>query len=241
MSGSSYWLAFGDIHDDNSRFSRIPELDGAAGVIITGDITLYGGARQAERALEGIAARVPVVLAQIGNMDRDEVTAWLEKKGWNLHARAKELFPGVMALGVGCSPPTPFNTPSEHPEARLDEWMEQARAEALTLHEATAGAQGPGRGAPVLVLVSHTPPYATACDRLHSGAPAGSHAVRAFIEKHQPALCLCGHIHESRGEDHIGATHVINPGTLGDGGYSIIRQTETTGRPGVRGELRTLP
>ena len=121
MSDAPYWLAFGDIHDDLSRLAEIPEIAGAGGVIVTGDITLFGGIRQALRALEPIAARVPRLLGQIGNMDKDEVTGCLEERGWNLHGRARELFPGVFALGVGCSPPTPFGTPSEHPESRLGE------------------------------------------------------------------------------------------------------------------------
>lgn len=233
MADTAYWLAFGDIHDDIARLDDIPELNGAAGVIVTGDMTLGGGIRQAARVLEPIAGRVPLLYAQIGNMDRDEITGWLEDRGWNLHARARELFPGVMALGVGCSPFTPFGTPSEHSESRLGEWMEQAYAEALR----TAGENT----APVLALISHTPPQATACDRLGSGAPVGSMAVREFIEKRKPAVCLCGHIHESRAEDHIGGTHIINPGTLGAGGYIVLRQTAQGGRRGIAAELKGLP
>lgn len=205
----------------------IPELSGASGILVTGDITLGGGIHQAARVLEPIAERCPVLLAQIGNMDRDEVTGWLEQKGWNLHGRAKALFPGVMAIGVGCSPFTPFGTPSEHSESRLAAWMDEALEEALSCNN---------RASPVLVLVSHTPPQATACDRLGTGAPAGSTAVREFIELRKPAICLCGHIHESRAEDHIGPTHIINPGTLGNGGYVVLRRTGG----GVSAELKIL-
>ena len=150
----------------------------------------------------------------------------MKKKG-GLHARARELFPGVMAVGVGCSPFTPFGTPSEHPESQLAAWMEEARAEAVALC---------GDQHPTLVLVAHAPPHATACDRLSSGAPVGSTAVRAFIETHKPALCLCGHIHESRAEDHIGPTHIINPGNFGGGGYVVLRRV----KDGVAAELKTL-
>jgi Icc-related predicted phosphoesterase len=42
---------------------------------------------------------------------------------------------------------------------------------------------------------------------------AGSAAIRREVEKHQPLLHLCGHIHESRGTTRIGRTVVINPGS----------------------------
>lgn len=285
MSDLPYWLAFGDIHDDISRFDDIPELDGAKGVIVTGDMTLGGGAKQALRVLEPIAARVPLLLAQIGNMDRGEVTACLDQRGWNLHARAREIFPGVFALGVGASPFTPFGTPSEYPESQLAAWMDEALQEALRLAgktgpgastdastggapgsdpgSAPGGAPGIGAGAspgsdpgagdgadngcgkevdelPPLLLVSHTPPHATACDRLHNGTPVGSTAVRDFIQKYQPEICLCGHIHESRAEDRLGRTLVINPGTLSAGGYVLLRCEQASARPRLTAELKVL-
>ncbi len=233
-----FWVAFGDIHDDITLLDAVPELEGAGGVIVTGDITLGGGVRQAERVLAPIAGRSRLLFAQIGNMDRAEVTDWLEKKGWNLHARARELFPGVMALGVGCSPFTPFGTPSEYPEARLAEWMDAALAEAAGLCPEPDAAV---LQMPRLVLVAHTPPLNTACDRLTNGQHVGSTAVRAFIETHQPDLCLCGHIHESRGEDRIGRTQVVNPGTLSSGGYAVISQREVEGELRVVAQLKLLP
>lgn len=45
-------------------------------------------------------------------------------------------------------------------------------------------------------------------------APAGSTAVRAAIEEHQPMLGLHGHIHEGRGETKIGRTLCVNPGSV---------------------------
>lgn len=236
MSDAPYWLAFGDIHDDVARFSDIPELDGASGIIVTGDITLGGGTRQAARVLEPIAEKTRLLLAQIGNMDRAEVTGWLDGKGWNLHAKARMLAPGVIAMGVGCSSFTPFGTPSEFPESQLTEWMEQAHAEAERLRELEKN--GADASVPALVLVAHMPPHASACDRLQSGAPVGSTAVREFIERRQPDICLCGHIHESRAEDRIGKTHVINPGTLRSGGYVILRCGQ--GAPRVTAELKVL-
>jgi len=65
-----------------------------------------------------------------------------------------------------------------------------------------------------LVVVSHVPPKDTVADRLFSGEHVGSTVLRRFIEEVRPDLCLCGHIHESVGSDHLGATLVCNPGAL---------------------------
>ena len=230
-----FWIAFGDIHDDLTRLRDIPDVEKAAGVLLNGDLTLGGGVKQAERVLAAVRKRTLVCYAQIGNMDRPEITDYLEQGGNNLHGRAKELFPGVYAVGVGASPFTPFGTPSEFPESRLAEWLEQSLKEAETLWaEASPSTL---RETPRLVLVSHTPPQATACDRLHNGTPVGSSSVRAFIEEHQPDLCLCGHIHEAKGVDRLGKTVIINTGTLGSGGYAVL--TRPTPNGPVVAELRS--
>jgi len=52
-------------------------------------------------------------------------------------------------------------------------------------------------------------------------APGVQELVREFIEKHQPDLCICGHIHESRNKDQIGKTLILNPGSI-DRGYVLI-------------------
>jgi Icc-related predicted phosphoesterase len=70
------------------------------------------------------------------------------------------------------------------------------------------------------VLVSHSPPYGTACDLIAARAHVGSRALRAFVEAHQPPLVLSGHIHESprvsaAWRDTIGRTIVVNPGQFG--------------------------
>ncbi|MDR0339056.1 MAG: metallophosphoesterase family protein [Desulfovibrio sp.] len=234
MAQNGCWLVFGDVHDDIARLDEIPELADAVGAIVSGDITFAGGSARALRVLEPVAARVPRLLAQIGNMDKAEVTGVLDGRGWNLHARARELFPGIVALGVGGSTPTPFNTPSEFSEEDMRGFLERGLAEARVL-SAQSGEIGAS-----LVLVSHTPPRGTACDRLGNGASAGSSAVRAFIEERRPALCLCGHIHEARARDRIGNTLIINPGTLSDGGYVVLRREDGPAGPRPVAELKIL-
>lgn len=221
--GGQLWIAVGDIHDDTGGFERIPELDQADGLIITGDLTMTGGARQAEKVMEALNRRNLPVLAQIGNMDRPEVDAWLSKKGCNLHGAALELTPEVAIFGAGGSTFTPSGTPSEFPESDFAGWLEKAWRKA--------------RAYPATILISHNPPKDTICDQINPTLHVGSTAVREFIEECQPDVCICGHIHEGVGVDHIGRTVIINPGPLAQGGYVLLRVEG----PKVTAELRSIP
>lgn len=220
------WIVIGDIHDDPKNFARIPELDEADGLIISGDLTITGGPKQAERVIFALREAMPregmPIFAQIGNMDRPEVDTWLTKQGWNIHTQVKELSPDVAIFGVGGSSFTPFGTPSEFPESDFAAWLEASWIKA--------------RQFPLRVLVSHNPPLNSACDLIPSGAHVGSPAVREFIEEAQPDVCLCGHIHEARALDRIGRCQVLNPGALAQGGYGLLRYE--AGR--LLAELRVL-
>jgi uncharacterized protein len=72
------------------------------------------------------------------------------------------------------------------------------------------------------VFVPHAPPERTACDRLRDGRHVGSAVVRSFVERAQPDLVLCGHVHESRGMDTIGKAQVVNPGPAAAGHYALV-------------------
>lgn len=130
--------------------------------------------------LEKLTRYNPVIYAQIGNMDRAEVTDWLAKQGWNTHLCVRELAPGVALMGLGGSTFTPFGTPSEFPESRFADWLELMWREARTYRH--------------VVLSVHTPPHDTLCDIVGDGIHVGSSAVRDFILDAQPDVCLCGHI-----------------------------------------------
>jgi len=66
-----------------------------------------------------------------------------------------------------------------------------------------------------VILVTHQPPYKTKLDKIY-GEYSGSKSIRKFIEKNQPAYCICGHIHENENKsDKIGETIIINPGPDG--------------------------
>lgn len=205
---STYWIAIGDVHNDTAKLAGINDLAGAAGVIVSGDLTFLGGTEDAQQVLHSIAGQAKIIAAQIGNMDKPEVTGLLQKQSINLHGKAIKVHPALTLIGVGGSNKTPFNTPSEFSEDEIAALLQEALSIAGDYEN--------------LILVAHTPPLNTECDRLANGGHAGSSAVREFIEKVQPAVCLCGHIHEARGMDMIGNTPIINTGAFADGGYAKI-------------------
>lgn len=212
MAGETYWIGIGDIHDDVATVQRLvalPEVAAAAGILVSGDLTVKGDAADAKPVLEALRRAGPVVMAQIGNMDRAGVDAYLTEQGVNIHATGRVTPGGVGIFGVGWSTPTPFGTPSEAGEERIAAWLEAA-------HAAVADCRH-------LLLVCHTPPHGTATDVVGDGVHVGSTAVRDFIERVQPEVCLTGHIHEARAVDRIGRTEIVNPGALSGGGYARIR------------------
>lgn len=80
------------------------------------------------------------------------------------------------------------------------------------------------------IYVTHTPPYNTALDRMRT-KHIGSHALRSFIEQHQPPLTLHGHIHEAprlsqRYVEQLSATWCVNPGSERDNFSVVVFDTD---------------
>lgn len=211
-TAEKFWIGFGDIHEDLSLLSDIPNLSAADGVIISGDITNRGDTRRASELLDEVFRINSNIYAQIGNMDRPEVTSYLDEKGWNIHARGKQLAEDIGIMGVGYSTPTPFMTPSEVSDDKLAQWLNEGYEQVKHLMK--------------LILVAHDPPFGSKAAQLPSGENVGNRSVLEFIQRVQPDICLTGHIHEAESEDFIGRTKILNPGMLGMGGYVLIRLQE---------------
>jgi len=65
------------------------------------------------------------------------------------------------------------------------------------------------------IMVTHVHPSGSLIERFTHFFP-GSGAVRDAIERFQPDLALCGHVHEAEGiEEKIGKTKLINVGRHG--------------------------
>jgi Icc-related predicted phosphoesterase len=120
---------------------------------------------------------------------------------------------GHQLASTGWSNRTPWDTYREEDEPQLAERIEKVVSAVTAPPERT-------------IFSFHCPPYGSGLDEApeltedmrlkHAGrapVPLGSTAVRDAIERHQPALSLHGHIHESRGNARLGRTLCINPGS----------------------------
>lgn len=167
----------------------------------------------AEERLAGTDIRLYVMLGNDDEPALDEVLA-----ASPLHVTCEdlpvELREGLQMLSCGMANPTPWASPREMPEDELAAHLERLAGEL----------EDPSRA----VFNLHVPPKGTAIDQapelddtlkpvVRGGSvamtSAGSAAVRALIERHQPLVALHGHIHESRGAVRVGRTVCINPGS----------------------------
>ena len=202
-------VSFGDVHMAVSPMAKIAvELATADLVILSGDLTNFGGCADVRRVLAAVRSYCPAVLALPGNLDRPEVVHFLHNEEIDLHGTHRR-FENLEIFGCGGSNITPFHTPLEYQDEELGTLLAQAVAEVSE--------------APWRLMVCHTPPYATRLDRLTNGAPVGSQAVRQFIAQRQPHVCITGHIHESPGVDFIGRTKILNAGPFSAGGYIVVQ------------------
>ena len=202
-----------DVHD---RFDAVPralaEIGPMDALVVGGDITNFGTPGDAERAIELWRPLAPRLLAVAGNMDSPAIDARLVDLGVSLDGRGVVL-EDVGIAGVSAAPLSPLHTPHEIPDEELG-------------RRAAAGLAG-ARDGRIRIFCPHAPPHGTACDRLRSGEHVGSPALRALVEQEQPDLVLCGHIHESRGEDTIGASRIVNPGPVASGHYALVETGDT--------------
>ncbi len=183
------------------------ELARADVVVIAGDITNFGNADAAEQMIAPIRLLNPNVVAVPGNCDTRDVQEYLTRQGINIHGRSVGMNQTIF-LGLGGLLPCSGRTPNEMQESVLKSCLD------------TLTSSLPDRTRPV-IFVTHQPAYGTRLDQTTDGRHTGSHALRAFIEQHQPLLAVSGHIHEARGTDRIGQTVCVNPGAFKDGWYAL--------------------
>lgn len=163
----------------------------------TSDLIVVSGDLECSEAVEVLeeASKKVRVLAVPGNMDNPFISRMLESKGLNLDGKHVTIKEYVFA-GVGG-----LNVKASI--RMLEEDLEDV-----------------GR---VDFLISHLPPKNTKVDKALGFIHAGSSEVRRFVEKWRPKAVFCGHIHESRGLDHVGETLIVNAGPLGvDGSYAVV-------------------
>ena len=199
-----------DIHGDMNAIKKISEeIVSADLVLIAGDITHFGTAGDAEKIIAEFMNLNSSILTVPGNCDDKSVAGYLESLGISTDRKTitiKSL--NLTILGMGGSVSTPVRTPNTSSEEEYMSFLEKTE----TLPD---------------ILLIHQPPYNTAADMVMGLKHVGSPAVRSFIDRSQPSLCLCGHIHESSGSAIYGKTLVVNPGPFKNGFYSVLTTDET--------------
>ena len=193
-------LLFSDVHGDLDVCRRI--VDRAADVdVVVGAGDFCVARRNLQAPIDALSAiDTPTVLVPGNAETEDEIAEQLSATGWTeahvLHGNGVTI-DGQPFFGIGGGVPvTPFGPWS------YDLSEEEARS---LLADCPEGA----------VLVSHSPPK-DAVDRDSNGTSLGSTAVREAVERTEPVLTVCGHIHGSWGETaEIGPTPVVNAGPDG--------------------------
>lgn len=188
-------LVFSDLHCNVAAATAIVEAaPGADCVIGAGDFSICRtGIEKTIDVLRRIER--PTVLVPGNGESLEELQAACE--GWSavhiLHGSGIVL-QGVSMFGIGGGiPPTPFGSWSY-------DFTEEQATELL--------AECPPGG----VLISHSPPRGIV-DVSSMGTHLGSVAVRAVVERNQPRLVVCGHVHESwRRQEQLGRSLIVNAG-----------------------------
>ena len=201
-------LAFTDIHGTFDPVVRAMESESDFdAIVLGGDLTTYGTPEDVRQYLRSLPSNGKPVMVVAGNMDPPELDQEFLRLGVSINAKGR-LVGSVGFFGVSAAPLSPLHTPYEIPEeeiaARAESGWNDVRHSGLT------------------VFVPHAPPRNTTLDRTFLGHHVGSTAVRAFIEKQQPDVTVCGHIHESRGVESLGKTLMVNCGPAGKGKYALI-------------------
>ncbi|HUX36918.1 MAG TPA: metallophosphoesterase [Rectinemataceae bacterium] len=222
------WIVISDLHGDLDALEWA--LDEAGDVdlaLFAGDLTDFGDAVEARRMLAPFFERELALVAVSGNCDRDGVRGVLESAGVSIEGRSSAVR-GFRFVGSGGGLRHHGMTPHELTEDELEACI----LAALNSADEAEGRRAEGAG---LVVLSHTPPNGTTLDR-RGPAHVGSHSLRMVLGERRPALWVSGHIHEARSLSRLGASLLVNPGSLREGCYAIA-EFEDSGEPRV--ELRT--
>ncbi len=150
-----------------------------------------------------------------GNDDRFEIDDPVKQSEFMVYCEGKVVdIGGYEVASCGYTNPTPWHTPREEADDVLKGRLDSAMSQIGDMENA--------------ILNFHCPPKDTALDIAPQLSPdfkivakfgtaamqhVGSRSVRELILDRQPLLGLHGHIHESKGEESLGRTLVVNPGS----------------------------
>lgn len=186
-------LAFSDLHLARSRARDLVAASAEADLVIgAGDFCNHrAGLSDAMAMLAPITAPLIVVPGNAESADE-------------LHAAALPNMTVLHGSGTQAGDLTLFGLGYGVPVTPFGDWScDLTEAEAADMLTPCTAAD---------ILITHSPPKGVA-DATSAGLSVGSTAIRDAIERVQPRLALCGHIHDSWGrEGQIGRTRIVNLG-----------------------------
>ncbi|MGV6850194.1 MAG: metallophosphoesterase family protein [Marinibacterium sp.] len=189
-------LAFSDLHMARRPAEALARASEEADLVIgAGDFcNMRQGLDEAMALLIGL--RAPLVAVPGNAESADELREAALPGTTVLHGQGVTI-DGLRLFGLGGGVPvTPFGAWS----------YDLPETEAAMLLTPCTGAD---------ILITHSPPKGVA-DRTSGGQSVGSTAIRSAVERVQPKLALCGHVHDCWGETgRIGSTEVVNLGPRG--------------------------
>jgi uncharacterized protein len=204
-------LCITDIHNHIDPFRHILQDAGPVDlVLLGGDLTNFGTTTDVENIVQIAQSANFPVLAVAGNCDSAPIDQRLSDLGVSVAGRGT-IINDVGIQGLSAAPPWHkgmYGFPEEDLARHLQDGYRQIQ------------------NARWHVVLSHVPPRGLKLDRTHFFQHVGSSALREFVEKTQPALVVCGHIHESRGVELVGRTTVVNCGPAASGYYALAELSE---------------
>ncbi|WP_294970361.1 metallophosphoesterase [uncultured Methanosphaera sp.] len=204
-------LIITDIHSAPDKIFSYLDENPVDQIIITGDVTEFGPEDYFIETLNKFSEYAQVHALQ-GNCDPKNANELLDKSNIiNIHDNTSNIG-DIELVGFGGSNPTPFDTPNEFSDEIL--YNELSKYKDVLCSDSYT------------ILVTHAPPLNTNADKIESGAHVGSEGIRKIIEETQPTLNVCGHVHESIGQDKIGDTVVVNPGDAANGHACLLELTD---------------
>jgi uncharacterized protein len=202
-------LCITDLHGRMARLSAILETAGPVdAILLGGDITDFGSPKDAEKIVVCARQSGAPVFAVAGNCDSAEIDRHLVELGVSLSGRGS-VCGSALLHGLSAMPPW---------RRGMYQFTEEELAASL---EAGYAQIEPQLAAGQHVVLSHPPPRDTTLDVTIFGRHVGSSALTAFLHRTQPALVVCGHIHEGRGIEQMGNTVAVNCGLAASGEYAL--------------------
>ena len=204
-------LIISDIHGSPEGVYKYLENNSVDKIIVTGDVTDFGPEDLFIEILDKLSIDHDVY-ALMGNCDPENAITLLDKSGaTNIHDNVVKM-DNVVLVGFGGSNTTPFDT--------IHEYDDEILYKELIKYDKELSSEN------YTILVTHAPPLDTNADKIESGVHVGSSAIRKIVEKTQPTLNICGHVHESIGKDSINNTMVVNPGDAANNNAALLTITD---------------